>query len=178
MQADLRSHTGNLPNILLGIFIPLSCFQSYIQNLLMHFLLKNKMLTFWYAWKWWSKRNSTSNTLEIWFWWINTWSQHDLLSAQLLSAWCLPLRISIKNVSMLLCEFRENLFNNILPNKYFNHTIVNIVIYHKNVRTWVISLLLMYGSWAGKETCQMGVKPISSLSEGFPLVYSLLKCFI
>lgn len=36
---------------------------------------------------------------------------------------------------MLLCEFRENLFNNILPNKYFNHTIVNIVIYHKNVST-------------------------------------------
>lgn len=45
MQADVRPHTGNLPNILLGIFVPLFCFQSYIQNLLMHFLLKNKTLT-------------------------------------------------------------------------------------------------------------------------------------
>lgn len=45
MQADVRPHTGNLPNILLGIFVPLFRFQSYIQDLLMHFLLKNKTLT-------------------------------------------------------------------------------------------------------------------------------------
>lgn len=44
MQADLRPHNGNLPNILLVIFITLPWFQFYIQNLFMHFPLKNKTL--------------------------------------------------------------------------------------------------------------------------------------